>query len=255
MLDFEVDGSGPPLLLVHGTLSSRGLWAPVREQLARERTLILVDLPGMGSSAAIEGADVPRDWIAAFDEVLAECGVQRPAVVGHSMGGWTALELAAAGRVRAALALAPAGLWGERSPRRANASIRMGHAMSRATPPWLAERALRVGAIRRAAMRDLSVDAARVPAEWVIAASGDGRRATGFRAHFRAARRDRFSAPIAPDIGVHVVFAGADRIVSPALGQRTDELPAHAVVERWPDTGHTVIWDLPERVVAAALAL
>jgi pimeloyl-ACP methyl ester carboxylesterase len=254
MLAYEVTGDGPALLLVHGTMGSRGVWAPIRERLARERRLILIDLPGMGESLAIAGAHVPRDWIGAIGEVLDAVGVMAPAVVGHSMGGWTALELAKAGRAASVLALAPAGMW-ERSPREADMSLRIGRTMSRVTPPRLSARGLTVPAIRRVAMRDLSVDAGAIPAEWAVALGGDVRRATGFREHFRAARSARFRGGDQIDVPVRVVFADRDRIATPARGQLTDELPAHAVIERWEDCGHVVMWDAPARVVDAALEL
>lgn len=254
MLAYEVDGTGPPLLLIHGTMGSRGVWAPVRERLARERTLILIDLPGMGESAGLPGAHVPRDWVEAIGEVLDDAGHPRPPVAGHSMGGWTALELAAAGRAASVLALAPAGMW-ERSPRAANLSLRRGRAMAMLTPPAVARRTLAVPAIRRMAMRDMSVDPARVPAEWAIALGADARRSTGFAEHFRAARATRFTDGERINVPVHVVFAENDRIASVKHAQVTDELPDHAVVEHWPQCGHLPMWDQPDRVVAAALAL
>ena len=252
LLAYEKVGSGPPLLLLHGTLGSRAVWKPVLPALAEQRTLVLVDLPGMGDSAPIVDRHVPRDWIAAIDAVLADAAVTRPGVVGHSMGGWTALELAAAGRVAGTLALAPAGLW-ERSPRAADVSLRFGRFMSRVTPPALAARALAVPAVRRAAMRDLSVDAGEIPTEWAVSLGADGRRSTGFRDHFRAARADAFRSQITADVPVRVVFAAQDRIATPAQGQVVEALPPHAVIERWPDTGHMVLWDATDRVIAAAL--
>jgi pimeloyl-ACP methyl ester carboxylesterase len=225
----------------------------VRERLARRRRLILIDLPGMGDSAGIDGAHVPSAWIAAIGEVLDAVGAPRPAVMGHSMGGWTALELAKAGRAASVLALAPAGMW-QTSPRAANVILRRGRVMARVFPPRLSARALGSAGVRRLALRDQSIDGGAVPAAWVIALSADARRATGFREHFRAARRDRFRGGGEIDVPVRVVFAEQDRIATPALGQLTDELPAHAVIEHWP-SGHMLMWDATDRVIAAALQL
>jgi pimeloyl-ACP methyl ester carboxylesterase len=205
MLAYEVDGQGPPLLLIHGTMSSRRVWDPVRERLARERRLILIDLPGMGDSPVLPDANVPSQWMEAIGEVLDQVRASRPAVMGHSMGGWTALELAKAGRAWSVLALAPAGLW-RHSPRAANRSLRTGHLMARATPPWLIERAMAVPAVRRVALRDASVDGRAVPAAWAVALAADSRRTTGFREHSRAARAERFRGGEQIEVPVHVVF-------------------------------------------------
>jgi pimeloyl-ACP methyl ester carboxylesterase len=254
MLAYEVDGQGPPLLLIHGTMSSRRVWDPVRERLARERRLILIDLPGMGDSPVLPGANVPSQWIEAIGEVLDKVGAPHPSVMGHSMGGWTALELAKAGRASSVLALAPAGLW-LRSPRAASRSLRTGHLMALATPPRLIERAMAVPAVRRVALRDASVDGRAVPAAWAIRLAADSRRATGFRDHFRAARGDRFRGGQQIEVPVHVVFASNDRIATPAEAQIIEELPARAKVDRWDNCGHMLMWDATDRVIDAALEL
>jgi pimeloyl-ACP methyl ester carboxylesterase len=112
-----------------------------------------------------------------------------------------------------------------------------------------------VAAFRRGAMRNVSAAPDRVLAEWAIATSADARRAKGFAAHFRAARATRFTDGDRITVPVHVVFADNDRIATPKAGQVADELPSHAVVEHWPDCGHAVMWDHPDRTVEAALAL
>lgn len=255
MLAYEVDGSGPPLLLIHGTLGTRAVWDPVRERLARERRLILIDLPGMGDSAALPDAHVPARWIDAIAEVLDEVGAPRPAVAGHSMGGWTALELAKAGRAASVLALVPAGMWGERSSRSAVFSLRMARAMSRLTPLVVTRRAMRSETLRRFALRDQCVHPERVSLESILAATQGARSATGFREHLRAARAERFTGGEAIEVPTRVVFATRDRIARPGQSQHTDELPDHAVVEHWEDCGHLVLWDAPDRVADALLAL
>jgi pimeloyl-ACP methyl ester carboxylesterase len=50
MLAFDRCGEGPPLLLLHGTASSRGVWAPLIDTLAEANDVFAVDLPGHGDS-------------------------------------------------------------------------------------------------------------------------------------------------------------------------------------------------------------
>ncbi|MBV8982405.1 MAG: alpha/beta fold hydrolase, partial [Acidimicrobiia bacterium] len=175
MLATEVCGEGPPVLLAHGTMGSHAVWAPIRRRLSRERRLILIDLPGMGSSPMVPDAHVPAAWVDAIGEALDAVGAPCPAVVGHSMGGWTALELAKRGRASSVLALAPAGMW-VRSPRAADFSLRLGWLMAKAAPPWLVARALGVPSVRRLALRDASVDGRSVPAAWARSLVADARR-------------------------------------------------------------------------------
>ena len=49
-LAFERVGSGEPLVLVHGVGHRRQAWYPVLDQLAEQREVVLVDLPGHGES-------------------------------------------------------------------------------------------------------------------------------------------------------------------------------------------------------------
>lgn len=83
-------GKGPGILLIHGFGGNKEVWAGTAAELARDHTVLSVDLPGSGSNpgpAVVEGrADfgaVARDLAALVrKEGLAPC-----LVVGHSMGG------------------------------------------------------------------------------------------------------------------------------------------------------------------------
>ncbi len=95
-LAYEEAGSGvPPVLLVHGWTCDHTYFAPQVEHFGRRHRVIAVDLRGHGES------DKPRQeyTMAGFADDLAwlcgKLGVQRPVVIGHSMGGVIALELAA----------------------------------------------------------------------------------------------------------------------------------------------------------------
>jgi 2-succinyl-6-hydroxy-2,4-cyclohexadiene-1-carboxylate synthase len=97
-LDFhvEIDGRGPPLLLLHGFSGSARAWDELRPALAVEATLITIDLIGHGRSAA--PADVGRyslDWSTRdLLALLDELGLGAVDVLGYSMGGRVALHFA-----------------------------------------------------------------------------------------------------------------------------------------------------------------
>lgn len=113
MLAFERYGSGEPLVLVHGVTHRRQAWYPVLDQLAEQREVVLVDLPGHGQSPDLvtDGrpvADVLRDEFKSF---LDAQGLDRPHVAGNSLGGMVALYAGVHGHARSATALSPAGFW------------------------------------------------------------------------------------------------------------------------------------------------
>jgi pimeloyl-ACP methyl ester carboxylesterase len=83
-LAYDFRGSGPPLVFVHGLTFDRTSWQPIIDRLAGQFRCIAVDLPGHGDS---DGPPRPLDDIAAaLHRLLDELDIDRPVVVGHSMG-------------------------------------------------------------------------------------------------------------------------------------------------------------------------
>lgn len=105
-------GSGRPLLMVHGLGSTGGSWAPILDQLAGQREVILPDLPGHGRTPAL-----PEQTMAAMGDALegwirAE-GLEDVDMVGSSMGARLVLEMARRGVGRDVVALDPGGFWSD----------------------------------------------------------------------------------------------------------------------------------------------
>jgi pimeloyl-ACP methyl ester carboxylesterase len=103
-------GSGPPLLLVHGILSSIYTWRDLLPLLAREHDVVALDLPGFGASdqpVGLSGSVYPGVLLG----LMGEIGIQRAEIVGHSLGGAVACLLAAEHpeRVERLVLVAPAG--------------------------------------------------------------------------------------------------------------------------------------------------
>ena len=112
-------GSGPPLVLVHGLgLSSRS-WQPVLDELELRHDVVAIDLPGFGGSPPLPdgSAPTPARLADAVESELDRLSLKAPAVVGNSLGGWVALELARRGRAARAVVISPSGL--ESPPERA----------------------------------------------------------------------------------------------------------------------------------------
>lgn len=82
-LAYDDEGSGVPVLLLHGLTFDRTSWRPIIERLGRGVRTIAIDLPGHG-----ETAGSPRslpDLAAAVHDLAFALGIDRPIVIGHSM--------------------------------------------------------------------------------------------------------------------------------------------------------------------------
>src|SRR4051812_21225754 len=120
-------GTGSPLVLLHALGLSRASWDPVVPTLVEHFDVLAVDLPGFGDSPSLPGGVEPSPGAlaAAVAELLDDLGVEEPAVVGNSVGGWVALELAARQPVASMTLLGPAGLWPGRTPAYCRVSLRV----------------------------------------------------------------------------------------------------------------------------------
>ena len=91
---WERRGEGPPLLLIHGLGYARWGWEPVVDGLARSFDLLTFDNRGVGASDAPAGPYSANELATDALQVLDEAGVERAHVVGTSLGGMIAQELA-----------------------------------------------------------------------------------------------------------------------------------------------------------------
>jgi pimeloyl-ACP methyl ester carboxylesterase len=106
-------GSGEPLLLLHGFMGAWHHWRPLLGELAVRYEVIAPTLAGHDGGKPLP-AGMPLRFTSSTDLLEAhmdELGLDTVHVVGNSMGGALALELAKRGRARSVVALAPAGGW------------------------------------------------------------------------------------------------------------------------------------------------
>jgi pimeloyl-ACP methyl ester carboxylesterase len=91
---YETHGAGRPMILLHGGLGSGEMFGPILPTLADHHQVIAVDLQGHGRTADI---DRPLDVALMADDIAAlidHLGLQKPDVVGYSLGGGVALQVA-----------------------------------------------------------------------------------------------------------------------------------------------------------------
>jgi pyruvate dehydrogenase E2 component (dihydrolipoamide acetyltransferase) len=101
-----------PLLMIHGFGGDLQNWQFNQPELAANRVVYAIDLPGHGgSSKALNGSDVPA-LAAAIRAALAALGVDRVHLAGHSLGGAIALQMALdePGRIASVTLVCSAGL-------------------------------------------------------------------------------------------------------------------------------------------------
>src|ERR1700757_3679942 len=106
-----------PIVLLHGVTSSARTWDPLLPMLSPRYRVFVPSLAGHRG-----GPPLPAGPTAVVDRIvdamcrqLDEAAIDTAHIVGNSLGGWVALELARRGRAQSVLALSPAGAW--RSPR------------------------------------------------------------------------------------------------------------------------------------------
>lgn len=88
----EVEGSGPPLVLVPGFACASNVWFRVRQQLAARYQLHLITVAGFGGTPSVVPPVSPK----VRDELAAYCSaLDRPTLIGHSYGGFLTLWTAA----------------------------------------------------------------------------------------------------------------------------------------------------------------
>ena len=132
-------GQGDPLLLLHSLGGSLVQWSPVMGQLAAEREVIAIDLPGFGESPSLPDGIRPRaaNLATAVLDFYDALGIDgKPAVAGISLGGWVAIECARQGGAAAAVGLCTAGFW-KRSPDSSNRTVARARRSGRAARGFL----------------------------------------------------------------------------------------------------------------------
>jgi pimeloyl-ACP methyl ester carboxylesterase len=242
-------GSGPPLLLVHGLSGCWQNWLENMPHFAQTHRVIALDLPGFGHS------ELPREpiSIAGYARTLvALCDaldVEATTVVGSSMGGCVAAELAIAAPERVArLALvAAAGISTEHANR--DAVLRIGRVLA-VTAGWAVSRHERLA--RRPGLRKLGLrlvvrhpERLSAPLAYELM-SGSGR--SGFIPALEATVgypiRDRLARVACPTL---IVWGDGDRVVPVRDADVFEREIAGARKVVLPDTGHLPMLEQPDR--------
>jgi len=93
-LAYERHGKGTPLVLLHGYPLDHHLWDNVVPLLVDTFDVIVPDLRGFGESTIGDSSPTMDDYASDIAGLLDYLGIQKTAIVGHSMGGYVALAFA-----------------------------------------------------------------------------------------------------------------------------------------------------------------
>ena len=236
-------GDGAPLLFLHGA-GGVPAWAGVLPLLAREYRVHAPLLPGFGRSTGLEALEDQWDLFLHGFDVMEALGLDRPYVVGESMGGWLAAEMAALRpREIGRLALvAPVGLWRDEAP-----VADMFGMMPHELVPYLFQDQNCPAAQAMGAMTNLFSerdDRTDDQVEFLIALARGSRTAAKFLfpvpEHGLEKRLPRITAPTL------VVWGAQDRFVAPLYAKIFAEKIPGARLTMIEDAGHLVGLERPE---------
>ena len=236
---YQVVGRGAPVLLIHGWLGSWDLWLPTMKSLARDHRCYAVDLYGFGESGKRnESAQVEAyiDMVPAFLDAL---GIERATVIGHSMGGTTALGAA----IRYPERVTRVGVVG--SPIVGSSLALL---LKLASVPWIGRLTRRYVGLLDFGLRVYAPIVTRAPNVWYPMVSRDIKRTTieSFFASIRSLRHTDLRPMLAqvqvPALGIYGL---RDVIVHPRQYAVMSAGIAHAQVETMPRSGHFPMLDEP----------
>lgn len=235
------DGAGESVGYLAG-LGGATRWTPFLARLAERRRVVVPSLPGFPGALGHDRLDDLLDWIAATLDLLEGAGLEGADLIGASVGGFLAAEVAAVARVavRRLVLIAPFGLFDAADP--------VADVFAQRTPDLPALLAVRPAAVAAHFAPPEGADSA----EWMVALA---------RASEAAAR---LLWPLG-DRGLHkrlhritsptlVVWGTADRVIPPTYARRfAAGIGPRATVRTVEGAGHLTDLDAPDAVAAAVL--
>ena len=229
-------GAGAPLGYLGG-FGGLPKWPPILERLAASRRVIAPSPPGFPGATGHEDLDTQLDWVLATADLLTGAGLEGADLVGVSVGGALAAEVAAIwpGMVRRLVLVSPCGLFDEAEPSTDVFAVRPGQ-----TPGLLCAHPEVYEALTE-------VPAGTDPIEWQVQQA----RASAAAARLLWPMSDTRLAKRLPRIGqpTLLLWGSADRVMPPSYAQRFQRLIGdNARIVEIPGAGHLADLDEPQAV-------
>jgi pimeloyl-ACP methyl ester carboxylesterase len=246
-------GEGPPLVFVHGLSGSWPNWLEQLPVFADTHRVIAMDLPGFGHSPMPHERITISGYARLLDGLFDELSIDAATVVGNSMGGFTAAELAIAfpQRVERLVLVSPAGLSTYRHPRgtRALPALHRTERIVAAYTAWLASKSDTV--TKRAFLRNATLGlVTRHPASLPSALAAEQLRGAGKPGFIQALEanldydfRDRLPEIACPTL---IVWGDSDRVITVNDAAVYAELIPGSRKVVYEDTGHMAQIERPQ---------
>lgn len=248
---------GEPIVLIHGFSATPVIWTPILPALQAQHPTLAVTLDGHVGGAPIAPEKVSVAVIAeGVERDMDAAGFARAHLVGNSLGGWLALELARRGRAISVMAIAPGGSWepGSSDDEHLQAHLARNGKAARQWLPLL-EPAVRVSRLRRLVFGQMVNHGDRIP---------PGIAAEMLRASARCPVHGELrEAMFAPGHGLEVngiacpvlLAWGSDDRLTPkdTYGQRIRARLPSAEWRELPDAGHIAMFDAPDALAGLIL--
>jgi pimeloyl-ACP methyl ester carboxylesterase len=251
-------GEGEPLLLLHGFSACAENWRPVLRHLERAHDTIVVTFNGhMGGEPIPPGFN--HSVSASVDlaeRELDAAGLEKVHIVGNSLGGWFAIELARRGRASSVVAISPGGGWEPGSPeqkrvkgffKRIRASLHVGGPLAPVLSRFAPTRRIALGEIVAYPHRLTPADARMlIEASW---------RCDAFEGVLDAVERE--PAPVGfehPGVPIRIVWGTGDRVLP--MGRYSDRWRRILPNAEWVElqgVGHVPMFDDPAGVARVIL--
>ena len=241
--------------MVHGIGSQWQVWSPMIPLLRREREVIALDLPGFGSSPALPDDVEPTPYALtdAVVKLLDELGLEKPLVVGNSLGGLITLELAKRGRARAVVAICPSGFALPRERKWSTARFRTEVPLARRIVRRKPE-AVRNPVARTALFAGFMAYPWRVPPDEAVGMFRNLATCPAFDATLDALEFFTFQDGDQIDVPVTVVWGNRDYLLLPRQAERAARVIPNARLVRVKGAGHVPTYDQPEQLARIVLA-
>lgn len=240
------------MVLIHGIGSALTIWDQMLPALEPHYDVLGVDLPGFGESPSPPaGQESPAELAAAVARELDAQGIERAQIVGNSLGGWVALELAMLGRAKDVVAISPAGMWTRREARWVDSSLSSNRRAAKAIAP-IAPTLMRSAAGRLGFIQVVSRPW-RVPPEEMATGAITMARATNFEATKRTMFSVQPTALDRIDCPVLIVWGTRDYLLFPRQGPRFERHIPGAELRPLPGLGHAPMLDAPDEIAELVL--
>ncbi len=249
-------GSGRPMVCLHGFMDTWRTWELILPALERRHDVLAPTLAGHAGGPAFDDAAGFAGIVDAVERAMDDAGFDTAHLVGNSLGGYVALQLATRGRAESVVALAPAGGWatgGDFYPAITRRQAAMHRGLRGAAPA--AETLVSTVEGRRNVTAPTTVAFEHIPAE-LLAHQVRGVAACDALAMIDCALREGYDLDAERvTCPVRIVWGMSDRLLPlpvSAVRYRRDWLPTADWVEL-DDVGHAPQLDVP--LVAAQLIL